>query len=148
MKQAYSQKEEGNDSESIEDISQQYYVSLGEGAATCQVCGSEVWEGARVVAYAFLPAGSSAFEVGHVLCGDHRDECFEEYTIGVREVLIEGRVGKCADAASQSWWLVLLAPEVLAVSWMGSKSLIEVDSREERSMSPHRATASVYGGGR
>jgi len=147
MQKTQSQEEEGNDRESIEAIFQIINVSLGEGAAMCQVCGSEVREGARVVAYAFQPAGSPAFEIGHVLCDDHLNDRFEEYTIGVREIVVAGRVGSCGDVASQSWWPVLLVAEVLAVSEMESKSLVKVESREERS-TDLQATASACGGGR
>ncbi|RZV10495.1 hypothetical protein BDK88_1663 [Natrinema hispanicum] len=106
-----------------EEISQIECVSLGEGAATCLVCGSFLREGETVVAYVFRPAGEVVFQIGHVLCGADRDEYSSVFTLGVRELLVEGRVGWCSDGATQSSWPVLLAPEVLGVSAAATKSI-------------------------
>ncbi|WP_206022038.1 hypothetical protein [Salarchaeum sp. JOR-1] len=78
--------------------------------------------------YVFRPAGRVMFQVGYVVCGDGRHEPPKEFTLGVRELLVEGRVGWCSDAATQSSWPVLLAPEVVAVSEASTKSVREVPS--------------------
>jgi hypothetical protein len=109
--------------ELIEDISQLKQISLGEGAATCQVCGSSLYEGDTVVVYVFRPGGEVMFQVGHVVCGDDGHELPEEYTLGVRELLVEGRIGVCSDGAMQSSWPVLLDPDALAVSAAATKSV-------------------------
>jgi len=109
--------------ELIEDISQLEQISLGEGAATCQVCSSPLHEGDSVVVYVFRPAGEVMFQVGYVVCGDEAQELPEEYTLGVRELVVEGRVGWCSDGATQSSWPVLLSPEVVAVSAAATKSV-------------------------
>ena len=123
MKKSKTQAQEGNDKTLIEDIHQINKISLGEGAATCLVCGSFLRVGETVVAYVFRPAGEVVFQIGYVLCGTDRDEYQSEFTLGVRELLVEGRVGWCSDGATQSSWPVLLAPEVLGVSAAATKSI-------------------------
>jgi hypothetical protein len=117
---------EPNDRELLEVISQLQQVSLGEGAATCQVCGSSLHEGNAVVVYVFRPAGSVRYQVGHVVCGADSHDQIEVFTLGVRELLVAGRVGWCSDGATQSSWPVLLAPEVVGVSAAATKSLRRV----------------------
>ena len=107
----------------IEDISQLKQISLGEGAAICQVCGSPLHEGDAVVVYVFRPAGSVRYEIGHVVCRDDRHEQFDTFSLGVHELLVAGRVGWCTDVSTQSSWPVLLAPEVVGVSAAASKSM-------------------------
>jgi hypothetical protein len=123
MKDSISKTQEGSDRPLIEDINQINYISLGEGAATCQVCGSSLCGGDAVVVYVFRPAGEVMFQVGYVVCGDEGHELPTEYTLGVRELLVEGRIGVCSDGATQSSWPVLLDPEVIGVSAAATKSV-------------------------
>jgi hypothetical protein len=106
-----------------EDISQLTQISLGEGAAMCQVCCSSLCEDDAVVVYVFRPAGEVMFQVGYVVCGDEGHELPEEYTLGVRELLVEGRIGVCSGGATQSSWPVLLDPVVVGVSAAATKSV-------------------------
>ena len=110
----------------LEEIYQIVGISLGEGAATCQVCSSPLHEGDAVVVYVFRPAGSVRYQIGHIVCGDGRHTQMEVFTLGVRELLVEGRVGWCSDGAMQSSWPVLLSPEVVGVSAAATKSLRRV----------------------
>ena len=126
MKNSNSKTQEGSDRPLIEDIRQINCISLGEGAATCQVCGSPLHEGESVVVYVFRPAGEVMFQVGYVVCGGECHELPEEYTLGVRELLVEGRIGVCSDGATQSSWPVLLDPDVLAVSAAATKSVRKI----------------------
>ena len=123
MEKSKPPKQEANGAQLIEEISQLECLSLGEGAATCQACGSSLREGEAVVVYVFRPTGEVMFQVGYVVCGDDEHELPKEYTLGVRELLVEGRVGWCSDGATQSSWPVLLAPEVVGVSEAATKSL-------------------------
>jgi len=100
----------------IKDISQLECFALGEGAAACEVCGDKLREGAPIVVFAFRPVDQPAFQVGHVKCVECRHEPAEYFTLGVREFVLDGRVGTCSDPATQSWWPVLLAPQPRAVS--------------------------------
>lgn len=126
MKNSNSKTQEGSDRPLIKDIHQINYISLGEGAATCQVCGSSLREGESVVVYVFRPAGEVMFQVGYVVCGDEGHELPTEYTLGVRELLVEGRIGVCSDGATQSSWPVLLDPVVVAVSAAATKSVRKI----------------------
>ena len=126
MEKSNPSKQEIVGDQLTEDISQLNQISLGEGAATCQVCGSPLHEGDGVVVYVFRPAGSVRYQIGHIVCGDGRHTQIEVFTLGVRELLVEGRVGWCSDGATQSSWPVLLAPEVIGVSAAATKSLHRV----------------------
>jgi hypothetical protein len=90
------------------------------------VCGYSLREGDAVVVYAFRPAGEVMFQVGYVVCGDEGHELPTEYTLGVRELLVEGRIGVCSDVATQSSWPVLLDPEVVGVSAAATKSVRKI----------------------
>jgi hypothetical protein len=115
--------EEGIGKHLIEDICQINFKALGEGAVVCQACGSELREGAPVVVYAFQPLDKSTFQIGYTKCADGRYVPSKCFTLGVRELLVEGRVGMCSDQASQSSWPVLVAPEPVAVSAASTKSV-------------------------
>ena len=118
MKESETSTKESIDSPQVEEIIQLQRISLGEGAATCQVFGSPLREDDAVVVYVFRPAGEVMFQVGYVVCGDEEHELPREYTL-----VVEGRVGWCSDGATQSSWPVLLAPEVVAVSAAATKSV-------------------------
>ena len=123
MERSNPSKQEVVGDQLIEDMSQLKQISLGEGAAACQACGSPLHEGDVVVVYVFRPAGSVQYQVGHVVCGGGRHTQVEVFTLGVRELLVEGRVGWCSDGVTQSSWPVLLVPEVVGVSVAATKSL-------------------------
>lgn len=107
---------ESIDNKLNKDMPQLLCVALGEGAAACEACGEKMREGAPLVAFAFRPADQPAFKLGHVKCVDCRHEPTEYFTLGVRELVLDGRVGRCSDQATQSSWPVLLAPRPRAVS--------------------------------
>lgn len=107
---------DGIDRNLIKDISQLEQIALGEGAAACEACGEKLREGAPLVAFAFRPADQPTYQLGHVKCVDCRHEPTEYFTLGVRELVLDGRVGTCTDQATQSSWPVLLAPQPRAVS--------------------------------
>lgn len=104
------------DNHLIEEISQFKQVALGEGGAVCEACGEELREGEPVVVFAFRPVDQLTFEIGHVKCTECRHEPSEFFTLGVREIILDGRIGTCTDPATQSSWPVLLAPQPRAVS--------------------------------
>lgn len=110
---------EGTAKQLIEDINQLNKVALGEGAVACQVCGSKLPDGSAVTVFAYRPAGQPTFEVGHVLCGnEHKLPTY--FTLGVRELIVDGHIGRCVDPTTQSSWPILLEPLVRAVSTMES----------------------------
>ena len=104
------------DDQLIEDIKQIELTALGEGDVVCEACGDELREGEPVVVFAFRPADRSTFRIGHYKCTEHRHEPTEYLTLGVRGLVLDGRVGTCTDHVTQSSWPVLLSPQPRAVS--------------------------------
>jgi len=122
MNESKTEGQEGNDKGLIEDINQLKSVALGEGAVACQVCGSKLPDGSAVTVFAYRPAGQPTFEVGHVICGDNEHDLPTYFTLGVRELIVDGHVGRCIDPTTHSSWPILLEPSVRVVSRMNSKT--------------------------
>lgn len=116
----------------IKVISQLEQFALGAGVGTCQVCGEKIPEGSPIAVYAFRPAGASQWRVGHSKCDADRPHATEDFTLGVRELVVDGRVGCVSDQATQSHWPVLLAPRVRAISPASTTDVVDV-----RWLSPH-----------
>jgi hypothetical protein len=122
MKEKGSNEYQGTGGKLIEDIKQLNKSALGEGAVACQVCGSTLTGGSPVSVYAYRPAGESTFEIGHVVCGDDGHDLTTHFSVGVRELIVDGRVGLCSDVATGTCWPVLLDPSVRVVSTMESRA--------------------------
>lgn len=105
-----------SDDSLIEAIKQLERAGFGAGAATCQVCGTPLCEGECVAVYAFRPVSQLLYSVGYALCHEHWDEYSRVWTLGVREVVVRGRVGRVVDQARQSSCRVVLDPRPVAVS--------------------------------
>lgn len=99
------------------------HMRLGERAGPCQYCGRPLTEGDDIVVYAYKPADDRTVHVGHCVCGhtDHRQQTV--FTLGVRELLVAGRVGVASDAATQSTWPILIEPVPLGVSAAATTSM-------------------------
>ena len=123
MRESKLPAQEAIDRVLIEVIKQLNKIALGEGAAVCEVCGEELREGAPVVVFAFRPVEQPAFQFGHVKCTECRHEPTEFFTLGVRELVLDGRIGTCTDPVTQSWWPALLAPQPRAVSLADTTSV-------------------------
>jgi hypothetical protein len=121
MEKSTSTVEDGTDEQLIEDIYQINRIALGEGTVACQVCGTQLTGGSPVSVYAYRPVGESTFEIGHVVCDDGHD-LTTHFAVGVRELIVDGRVGLCSDVATGACWPVLLDPSVRVVSTMESRA--------------------------
>ncbi|MFD1641780.1 hypothetical protein [Halohasta litorea] len=122
MEESTSKVEDSTDGQLIEDICQIKWIALGEGAVVCQVCGSSLSDGSAVTVFVYRPAGQPTFEVGHVICGENDHDLPTYFTLGVRELIVDGHIGRCVDVASDASWPILLEPSVRAVSLMSSTS--------------------------
>jgi len=128
----------------IEAITQLQKIALGEGPATCQICDRNLQEGDELTAYAFRAAGNPIFDIGYVMCGADEHEHPTEFMRGVHELVVTGRVGLCTDVATQSSWLVLIAPEPVVESkpksssahTIGDETTRGADSSDESASSP------------
>jgi len=94
----------------------------------CQVCGERLQAGKRVVAYVFRPCPHSVWVAGQVRCENHSLSLESLATVGVREVVVSGRVGWCVDQAYQRDWPVLLDPAVKSVSPRETTAAFDVPS--------------------
>jgi len=51
-----------------------------------------------------------------VSCGESEHDLLTYFTLGVRDLLVDGHVGRCSDPRTDSSWPVLLDPAIRAVS--------------------------------
>ena len=116
MKDSTLPKQEGIDSKFIEEIDQLKRTDLAEGAVTCQVCDAQIREGGRITVSAFRSDSDLIFKIDDTFCRGHGDEYNRSWDRSLRELVIRGRVGTVSDAVTQSSWLVLLEPELVAFS--------------------------------
>ncbi|OYR50444.1 hypothetical protein DJ73_15835 [Halorubrum sp. Ea1] len=137
----------------IESINKLQKIALGEGPAECQICDRNLREGDDLTAYAFRAAGNPIFEIGYVMCGDDEHVHPTEFMRGVHELVVTGRIGLCSDVATQSSWLVLIAPEPIVASRPTSSdahAIGEETTRETDPLHTHQATeadpTSPFGG--
>lgn len=106
----------GTDTPLRQVLSHLQIASLADGDPTCQACGETIREGGSVTLYLFEPAGRSSYTVGQCRCLDYNDDLTDLFTLGTRELIVDGRIGLCRDRATQQTWPVLLAPSVRLVS--------------------------------
>ena len=144
MKNENTKQHESIANDLIEDINQLENYALGEGPATCQICDRKLREGDELTAYAFRAAGNPIFDIGYVMCGADEHEHPTEFMRGVHELVVTGRIGLCTDVATQSSWLVLIAPEPVVESkpksssahTIGEETTHDTTTPEERATSP------------
>ena len=143
MNNSRTEAQEGSDRSTIEDISNNLQFALGEGPAVCQICDRKLREGDELTAYAFRAAGNPIFEIGYVMCRADEHAHPTEFMRGVHELVVTGRIGLCSDVATQSSWLVLLAPEPIVASRPMSSDAHPVGEETTRKTDPlhtHQAT--------
>jgi hypothetical protein len=107
------------------------FAGLSLADAECCACGEEFGEGESVVVYVFRRPEAVRYEVGRPVCGEDRDAVRREFTLGLRELVIAGRVGLCSDVARQASWLVLVAPRVVGVSAAATTAVSKPPESEE-----------------
>ena len=116
MTKSTLQNQECIGGEFIEDIHQLKRSDLAEGAVICQACGSAIREGGRIIVSAFRSDSEPIFEIDDTFCRGHGDEYNRSWDRSLRELVVRGRVGTVSDAMTQSTCLVLLEPELIALS--------------------------------
>ena len=97
-------------------------ASSAEDDPTCQACGERLLHADPVTLYLSRPVGRSGYTVGQCRCNDHNDDLTSLFTLGIRELVVDGRIGECHDRASQQTWPVLLAPSLRVVSAADTKT--------------------------
>lgn len=115
-----------------ESISNLQIAPPAEGTPTCQVCGDTIHEGDHITLYLFRPAGKATYTVGQCRCSTHNKNLANLFTLGIKEYIVDGRVGQCRDHATQQTWPVLLAPSIRLIS--------ALDTTTRRVVSNHKPT--------
>ena len=98
------------------DLVQLTRISLDTHNPICQVCGQPLHEGDDITAYAYRAAGDPAYAIGYIMCGSDIHEHPTVFTRGVREYVLTGHVGTCANTQAQSTTAVLLDPTAVVTS--------------------------------
>lgn len=91
-------------------------IALGTCDPRCQVCGDPLQEGDGITVYAYRPAGKPTYEIGYLMCGHDSHEHPTVFTRGVRELVVTGHIGSCANTRTQSSTWVLLEPTIVITS--------------------------------
>ncbi|MDB2294113.1 hypothetical protein PM085_17975 [Halorubrum ezzemoulense] len=116
-----------------EDLHQLTRISLDTHHPACQVCGQPFHEGDDITAYAYRAAGEPAYAIGYIMCGSDIHEHPTVFTRGVREYVLTGHIGTCADVRTQSMAYILLGPEAVVTSPTTSRELhVHPDTPTER----------------
>lgn len=90
--------------------------SSAEGNPICQACGEPIIEGDPITVYLYCPAGSTTYTVGQCRCSTHNENLIQLFTLGVAELIVDGRIGSCRDHATQQTWSVLIEPTIRLIS--------------------------------
>ena len=109
-------EDSGTNTQLSQVLSHLQIESPANGDPICQACGEAIREGDPVTLYLSRPAGRSSYTVDQCRCSDHNDDLTSLFTLGIRELIVDGRVGQCRDHATQQVWPVLLAPSVRLIS--------------------------------
>ena len=87
-----------------------------ENDPTCQLCKEPLTEGDQLTLYLYRPAGSSGYDIGQCRCRRHDEGLTTLFSLGVDELIVDGRVGQCRDHATQQTWPVLVSPTIQLLS--------------------------------
>ena len=93
-----------------------------ESNPKCQLCKQTLTEGDQIALYLYKTAGSQSYTITQCRCRTHDDDLTTLFTLGVRELIVEGRIGQCRDHATQQTWPVLLEPAIRFISSPGTRS--------------------------
>ena len=91
-------------------------IALDTEYLACQVCGHTFHEGDDITAYAYRAAGEPEYDIGSIMCEADRHTHPTVFTRGVREHVVTGHIGTCADGQKQSTSYILLEPTVVVTS--------------------------------
>lgn len=122
----------------VESVSHFQIVPPAEGAPTCQACGDTIHEGDPITLYFFRPVGRATYTIGQCRCSTHNENLANLFTLGVKEYIVDGRIGLCCDHATQQTWPGLLAPSVRLISAPDTTSGRVVSDHETTHQNSHQ----------
>lgn len=125
MKGKQTEIENHTDQELVEAVATLHQTTLADDQLSCQVCNEPINEGDEVICHLQSPAEQNRYEITQTRCTDH-DDLTELLTLGVGELVIDGRVGRCSDQATQQSWPVLLSPQLRVVSSASTTTAREI----------------------
>lgn len=102
------------------DVRQLNATALAERTPECHECCRSLTEGIDVILRATQAPAEAVFEFGQVQCREHDIKQNEEFNSELRELIVEGRVGRCSDQSRQTSWPVLLHPQARIISPVGA----------------------------
>jgi hypothetical protein len=121
----------GTDRQLRQELSYHQIALPAEDKLVCQVCNEVLTEGDPVTIFISRPAGQSGYSINQCRCREHNEDLTPLFTLGVRGLVVDGRVGQCRDHATQQAWPVLLAPSVRLLSSSDTTSgRVVSDSRD------------------
>lgn len=125
---------------SVAHLQQLTRISLDTQQPACQVCRQPFREDDDITAYAYRAAGEPTYAIGYIMCGFDSHEHPTVFTHGVREYVLTGHIGTCADTRTQSTTYILLDPTIAVTSPTGtSKFYVHPDTPTFRSPThPHQ----------
>lgn len=112
----------GTDTQRRQVLSHLHIEPLGEGDSICQTCGEAITTGDPVTLYLYRPAGHSGYTIGQCRCSGHNDTLTSLFTLGVREIIVDGRIGHYRSHDTDQTQSVLVAPSVRLISAPDTKS--------------------------
>lgn len=92
----------------------------------CMVCGSTIAVNDEITLYLYRPVETDGYAIGQYRCNNDNEDLVNLFTLGVDELIINGRVGRCSDLAAQQSWLVLLSPQLRLVSSASTTTAREI----------------------
>lgn len=98
------------------DVRQLDAAALAERIPECHDCAQALTEGTEITVRATQAADEADFELEEVKCRHHDIEQDNKFKNSLRELVVEGRVGRCSDQSRQTSWPVLLHPQVRLIS--------------------------------
>jgi hypothetical protein len=122
MNTKQTNRNQTNAAVSIEDISQ--------NQKNCPVSEQGLRDGAAVVAYAVRSCPHAPWLVHQLRCPWHPPSLSSLSTLGVTEVVLEGRVGRVVDTGLQRDWVTVVDPEVVAWSPAHTRDSFNAEPRE------------------
>lgn len=95
---------------------------FSNGYPRCQSCGDTLAGGESVTLYLSRPVGRPGYTVDQCRCSEHNDDLTALFTLGVRELVIDGRIGQYHPQDAQQDCPELLSLSVRLVSSPDTKS--------------------------
>jgi len=102
------------------DVRQLNATALAERTPECHDCCQVLTEGTEVILCATQSPTEAIFELSQVKCREHGIEQNDGFNSEWRELIVEGRVGRCSDHSRQTSWPVLLHPQIRLISPVGT----------------------------